>query len=204
MKYRPRWSVLSIGAIVVILLFTYPSWRRLFLGRASQGRYPAASDAQREALERFGRANRDSAATAYVAMLTVVPAPTNEQPTPVLRDAQVILSGSFVDMDGWRQGKGSVKMYRSADGALLLRFDDFTATNGPDLEVLLCANPEPKLPTELDIEGASRFPVGPLKGTQGNQQFPIPRQLDLLKYKSVVLYSEQLKSIYSYATLVGP
>ncbi len=133
-------------------------------------------------------------------MLTVVPAPTAEQPTPVLRDAQAIRFGQFSDLDALRLAKGDVTLYRSADGSLLLRFDNFAGTNAPDLGVYLSGNEAPKLATDLDVTGASRFPVGPLKGSKGNQQFNIPKDLQLARYKSVVIYSDSLQLVYAYAT----
>src|SRR5258708_21063116 len=114
MKYRPRWSLLTIGAVAVILLFTYPAWRRVFTGRAGASAYSAASDAQREVFSKLSKVNGAVAATAYVSMLTVVPAPTAEQPTPVLHDARPIRTGQFRDLDAVRQAKGDITMYRSA------------------------------------------------------------------------------------------
>jgi hypothetical protein len=200
MKYRPRWSLLAFGAVIVILLFTYPSWRKVFTGRANAGAYPAANDAQRDVLSKLSKQSGPIAATAYTAMLTEVPAPTAEQPTPVLPDAQTIRTASFADLDAVRLAKGDVALYRSADGSLLLRFDNFVVTNAPGLEVYLSGNEAPKTGIELDIVGASRFPVGPLKGTRGNQQFSIPKDLQLARYKSVVIYSEPLQLVYGYAT----
>ncbi|MEP7288784.1 MAG: DM13 domain-containing protein [Chloroflexota bacterium] len=201
MKYRPQWSLLGLGAILVIVLFTYPVWRKVLTGRAAQGSFPAASDAQREALSNIGKeTSRDAAATAYVSILTVVPAPTSEQPTPVLPDAQVIRVGDFLNLDALRTAKGTVTLYRSADSSLLLRFDDFVAVNGPNLQVYLAGSTDPKVPADLDAGGVSRFPVGPLKGSQGNQQYSIPKELPIARYKSVVIYSDTLKLIYTYAT----
>src|SRR2546423_6309123 len=106
MRYRPHWTLLGLGAIFVLLLFTYPMWRTLLTGRASTVAFAGASDAQREIFTKMGKDNREAAATAYVAMLTAVPAPTNEQPTPVLPDAQVILSGDFIEIDAVHTAKG--------------------------------------------------------------------------------------------------
>ena len=84
MHYRPRWSLLFLGALVVAVLFAYPTWRKFLVGKTSTVAFPAANEAQRAIFAQLSKDNRDAAATAYVAMLTVVPAPTNEQPTPIL------------------------------------------------------------------------------------------------------------------------
>ena len=200
MKYRPRWSLLGIGAIIVLLLYSYPVWRNVFTGRTgSTGAYPAANDGQRQVLDKLAKADRSVAATAYFAMLTVVPAPTNEQPTPVLTDAQAIRTAQFANLDDLRQAAGNVVLYRSADGTLLLRLDDFSVTNAPQLTVYLTGSTQPLVPADLDGNGVSRFPVGLVKGTKGNQQFNIPKELNLAKYKSVVIFSDALQLIYAFA-----
>jgi electron transfer DM13 len=201
MTYRPRWALLGLGAVIVALLFTYPTWRKFLTGRASVGAFAGASDAQKEVFSDISKkSGRDPASTAYVAMLTVVPAPTNEQPTPVLPDAQVILSGQFITLDAVHTATGNVTVYRSANGNLLLRFDDFSITNGPDLHVYLSGNAAPKVKADLS-GGVPEIDLGPLKGSVGNQQFPAPKELKIASYKSVVIYSESLAAIYSTARL---
>jgi hypothetical protein len=205
MRYRPRWTLLGLGAIVVALLFTYPVWRKLMTGRASAEAFGEASDAQKEVFSKISKdkeIGREAAATIYVSMLTkVVPAPTSEQPTPVLPNAQIIRSGDFTEIDAVRTGKGSVKLYRSADGSLMLRLDDFSVTNGPDLAVYLSSAVAPKTRDELSSGGMPEFRVGPLKGNQGNQQYNIPKELKVANYRSVVIFSDALRVIYSSASL---
>jgi hypothetical protein len=200
MKYRPRWSLLGVGALIVLLLYSYPVWRKVLTARTgSTGSYPAANDGQRQVLDKLAKTDRGLAATAYSAMLTVVPAPTNEQPTPVLADAQAIYSAAFANLDELRQAAGSVVIYRSADGSLLLRFDNFSVTNAPQLTVYLTGSTQPLVPADLNSNGVSGFPVGLVKGTKGNQQFNIPKELNLAKYKSVVIFSDALQLIYAFA-----
>ncbi len=204
MKYRPRWLLLAIGAVMVFLLFTFPYWRKFLTGRASEVAFAAATDPQRQVFSDISKKNgRDVALQAYAAMLTVVPAPTQEQPPPVLPDAQVILTGDFVQLDALHTANGKVSIYRSADGSTLLRFDDFTAINGPELTVYLCGSPTPKTKDDLSNTGVPEQSVALLKGTTGNQQYTIPKELVLSRYKSVVLYSPKIEMIYSYATLHG-
>src|SRR5579885_2944979 len=126
MKYRPRWSLLSFGALIVFMLFTFPIWRRILPGTSSKSGFALANDGQREILSQMNKLGAGVAPTVYTAMLTVVPAPTSLQPTPNLPDAQPIAKGKFdPPLDALRQSTGKVTLYRSADGSLLLRFDDF-------------------------------------------------------------------------------
>lgn len=209
MKYRPRWSLLSFGAIIVILLFTFPVWRRILPTGGTRGGYPLASDAQREILSQINKLGPNIAPTAYAAMLTVIPAPTSQQPTPNMPDAQPIARGNFEpSLDVVRRSAGKVTLYRSADGSLLLRFDDFDVTNAPQMAVYLVAIDKPPVDLktvikkeDFDIGGISHFEVGPLLGTHGNQQFDLPRELPITSYQSVVIYSESLHIVYAFATL---
>ncbi len=205
MRYRPRWTLLGLGAIVLALLFTYPVWRKFVTGRASVEAFAEANDAQKEVFSKISKdkeIGRDAAATIYVSMLTkVVPAPTTEQPTPALPNAQVIRSGEFTEVDAVRTAKGSVKLYRSADGSLLLRLDDFSVTNGPQLAVYLSSAPAPKTRDELSSGGMPEFRVGALKGNQGNQQYNVPKELKVVNYRSVVIFSDALRVVYSSAPL---
>jgi len=198
MKHRPQWALLALGALIVVALFTYPTWRRFLRGQAQAPAFQLASDEQRDALQKM---RKDLAGTAYVAMLTVVPAPTNEQPTPVLPDAQAIEGGKFAGLNPIQNTTGTITLYRSANGSLLLRFEDFKTTNAPGLVVYLCGTADVKTKDDLS-KGALEVKLGPLKGSFGNQQYTtIPESLPLDRYKSVVIYSESLELIYGVAEL---
>jgi hypothetical protein len=60
--------------------------------------------------------------------------------------------------------------YPLSDGAQVLRFEDFSATNGPDLHVLLATNPAPASRVDL----GDYLDLGSLKGNVGNQNYDIP------------------------------
>jgi hypothetical protein len=206
MKYRPRWGLLLVGALVVASLFTFPAWHKLLGGKsAAPGAFALASDDQMSALAKLfkDRAKRE---LAYWAMLTPQPAPTDTAPTPDLTDASAILSGDFVALDGLRIAKGKVTIYRTntggADGLLFMRFEGFSITPAPTLKLYLCDN---STPTILKGDKADCNLVYPLKdalkGTSGDQLYQIPAETPLKNYKSVVIYSEDLDTIYTYASI---
>lgn len=198
MRYRPRWGLLTLGAIMVIALFTYPLWRTFFTGGTPQIQFPLVSPEQRAAL--LGMPNREIAATAYVSMLTVVPVPTEVLPPPIPADATILLTGTFTILDPVRGAQGKVTIFRLIDDSVIMRFDDFRVTNAPNLVVFLSANEAPKDPTDLGGV-ASEWLAGELSGTDGAQQFVIPRELRLEPYRTVVVVSESLGMIYSVAKL---
>ena len=87
-------------------------------------------------------------------------------------------SGTFVDGEKNYQTSGNIKTV-TADDALYLRFEDFQTTNGPDLFVYL---------VEPGKETADGIRLGALKGNQGDQNYVLPKDVDLTKYSRVVIW----------------
>lgn len=200
MRRSPRWSVLILGAVIVLLLFTFPLWRTILRSGSNAERpFPIANEAQREIFLKMP--DRNLAATAYVAMLTPVPVPTQDQPPSAPLNVDASLSGTFVVLDAVHGGEGEVNLFRLVDGTAILRFEDsFKVTNAPGLAVYLSGAEAPITRSDMG-SGAPEFLVGNLKGSFGSQQFNVPKELDLTRYKSVVLYSEIMGRIYSSARL---
>ncbi len=206
MKSRPRWLLIALGALVVVALFTYPTWRdALKTWLASRGGistdFANVSAEQRDLLLQMRRTPDANPQAVYQAMLITVPAPTSDAATPDPALAQPIRSGDFITIDPIHTASGHATLYRLNDNSLLLRFDDFTVTNGPGLSVYLSANPAPLTIDDLQT-GKLQLLLGSLKGTSGPQNYTrIPPELDLTRYKSVVIVSDSLKAIYSSAPL---
>ena len=108
-------------------------------------------------------------------------------------------SGMFRDADSFHKGSGLATIYRGPDGSLLLRLDDFKVTNGPDLHVVMTSHPDPKNRTELMSE--TYVDLGKLKGNIGNQNYPIPGDVDVTVQRSVVIYCLPFHVVFSVATL---
>src|SRR5579859_5898334 len=147
MKNRPRWFLISLGALIVAGLFTYPTWRsalkNYLASRGSSSDFSNVSPEQRDLLLQMRHTPNANPQAVYQAMLVTVPAPTSDAPTPDPALAQPIRSGGFVTIDPIHTASGHATLYRMNDNSLLLRFDDFTVTNGPGLSVYLSANPAP-------------------------------------------------------------
>jgi electron transfer DM13 len=108
-------------------------------------------------------------------------------------------SGNFRDVDGAHRGSGSVKVLSNAAGGTLLRFAEFEVTNGPDLEVWLVKNPDPK--KSADVNASQWLSLGPLKGNKGDQTYVLPATADIADWGSVVIWCEQFSVLFSVATL---
>ena len=83
------------------------------------------------------------------------------------------------------KGSGSVTIYDLSDGSTLLKLEDFQVTNGPNLRVILSLNANPESSSEA-LE-AGFIEMSKLKGTIGNQSYPLPAGNDMVTFNSVVL-----------------
>ncbi len=202
MKHRPRWALLTFGALIVLTLYTYPTWRKLLTVRGgTTADYANASDDQRAIFTQMRKTPNANPATAYAAMLITVIAPTSDVPTPDSAAMTAIKSGDFIQIDAVHTASGHATLYRRIDNSLLLRFDNFSVTNGPNLNVYLSAADAPTTFDEMAV-GQRQILIGALKGSVGNQNYTyIPPELDLSRYKSVVLFDDSLKTVYSTAPL---
>ena len=123
-----------------------------------------------------------------------------DEPEEVVQEAPVALaSGSFRDADSFHRGAGSATIYRLPDGTHILRFEDFTVTNGPDLRVLLAEPGDPMSRDELQAGGYTH--LAKLKGNVGNQNYEIPAEIDLSQQNSVIIYCMPFRVIFSVAPL---
>ena len=131
-------------------------------------------------------------------MAAEMPDKVMEEPMPEAADTPVIVvQGQFQDADSFHQGSGSAMIYQLPDGDHVLRFEDFSATNGPDLHVLLSEHPAP---ASRDEVMGGYIDLGSLKGNVGNQNYQIPAGTDISRYNSVVIYCMPFHVVFSTAT----
>lgn len=114
--------------------------------------------------------------------------------------AIVARRGTFVDGDSVHKGQGSATVYRVGRDQVL-RLAPFKVTNGPNLYVYLAGHAAPRNSEELHAAGA--FEVGRLRGNIGEQNYPLPPGLDLVKFKSVVIYCRMFRVVFSTASLTS-
>jgi hypothetical protein len=95
---------------------------------------------------------------------------------------------------------GKATIYRLEDGKPLLRLEDFSATNGPDLFVVLSSSTNPD---QNGLKNDAYVQLEALKGNLGNQNYELPGDVDLSQYKSVVIWCRTFNVVFGYATLQG-
>ena len=124
------------------------------------------------------------------------PAPTAAPAEPV-----ALLSGSFTVIDRLHGAEGTATIYRLPDGQHVLRLENFRAQNGPDLRIGLAGHPMPRSSAELHDTGAGYLELAGLKASEGSQNYPLPADLDLEGYRSVVIYCRAFSVMFSSAEL---
>ena len=108
-------------------------------------------------------------------------------------------SGEFRDADSFHKGEGTATIYTLTDGTRVLRLESFKVTNGPDLRVILTPNADPKGRSDVTAQGYVE--LGKLKGNIGNQNYPIPDDVDPDSVNAVVIYCKPFHVLFSVASL---
>ncbi len=109
------------------------------------------------------------------------------------QDALLVLRGEFQDADAAHRGSGTATVLQGPSGGAVLRLENFSVTNGPDLFVVLSPSPDEY------VEGAIN--LGDLKATDGNFNYEIPAGTDLSKFQSVVIWCRQFDVTFAFASL---
>jgi Electron transfer DM13 len=91
---------------------------------------------------------------------------------------------------------GKAQAIDLAEGGNVLTLTDFDVDNGPDLRVYLVAGPAR---TEGEVEDF--VDLGGLKGNVGNQQYELPRNLDVGRHSTVVIWCRAFSVLFARAPL---
>ena len=109
----------------------------------------------------------------------------------------VLVRGEFKSIA--HETKGTARIYRLADGKRVLRLTDFATSNGPDVRVYLVAAAD--APDDETVKKAGFLEVGKLKGTDGDQNYEVPADLDLGKYRAVTIWCRRFAVNFGTAPL---
>lgn len=181
-----------VPAALIALAVAWWLGSPLFLVRMVDEAPPmAAGEMGKESMG--GAMQKDTAvpmsAAAEGAMASNAAEPATEQPM------MSGLSGAFRDADSLHKASGTAKVIEVAPGQLVLRFEDFNVTNGPDLFVVLT---RPGAPARDGVR------LGALKGSQGSQNYEIPAGVDLTDLSRVVIWCRAFNVTFGTADLAQP
>ena len=81
----------------------------------------------------------------------------------------------------------------------MLRFTKFATSNGPDVHVYLVATKDAS--DSESVKQAGFVEVGALKGNIGDQNYELPSDLDLNKYRAVTIWCKRFGVNFATAPL---
>lgn len=124
------------------------------------------------------------------------PGPGEPTPSPGSGERSVLADGPFRSLE--HETSGRALLVRLADGRVFLRFEDLDTLNGPDLRVYLS-----RVPASDDAHayGEGFVDLGQLKGNKGDQNYRVPKEVDLTLYKSAVIWCRRFTVGFGVAPL---
>jgi len=113
--------------------------------------------------------------------------------------SKLLASGGFHGVA--HETKGVASIYQSPDGKKTLRLSDFQTSNGPDVQVYLVASDDAG--DNDTVTRAGFVALGALKGNVGDQNYEVPGDVDLSKYKAVTIWCRRFGVNFATAPLRG-
>ncbi|MEV6201444.1 DM13 domain-containing protein [Streptomyces sp. NPDC051771] len=181
-RRRRRWAAVAVAGLVVAVagLVWFKPWA-LWVDETVNEALPEAA----------ATAAATASATASGEPAAGAPAPAG----PV-----TVAQGGFISHE--HDTTGTVKIVRLADGTHTLRLEGLDTSNGPDLRVLLSDAPvkEGKAGWFVFDDG-KHVDLAKLKGNKGDQNYPLPADVDWSAYPSVSIWCDRFDVSFGAATL---
>lgn len=122
----------------------------------------------------------------------------NEQFPTAAAASNKLASGQF--RSGAHETSGTATVFQLADGKKTLRLTDFATSNGPDVRVYLVAADDAK--DNDAVTKAGFIDLGSLKGNIGDQNYDLPADADLAKYRAVTIWCKRFGVNFGTAPLL--
>jgi hypothetical protein len=125
-----------------------------------------------------------------------------DEAMPAAKEAgvRVLGAGPFRSLE--HATAGEAQLLELADGSRVLRLEDLATSNGPELWVMLSATPASE-------DGWSAYDDGehlllePLRGNIGDQNYAIPKDVDLSAYASAVVWCKRFSVGFGAAPIAA-
>jgi hypothetical protein len=111
--------------------------------------------------------------------------------------AQPLGSGRFYSI--LHPTAGVATIYQTGDKTRVLRFTNFSTSNGPDVHVYMVAADDAK--DVATVENAGFVDLGVIKGNIGDQNYTLANDLDLAKYRAVSIWCKRFSVNFGAAAL---
>ncbi len=122
-------------------------------------------------------------------------APVQSAATAAPRSTTTIATGQLGFVDGLHNGTGKVDLLQTGTDRLL-RFENVSITNAPDVHVYLSTD------TGGAYVPANSVELGTLRATNGSFNYAVPADLDLARFRSVVVWCRAFSVLVTWADLV--
>jgi hypothetical protein len=178
---HPRISISAVvlGLVFAVFLLLWFQPQKLFLDQTVNEALPSVSPR----------------APATPASPGVATPGTTQEPAPAT-EPTTLASGTFRSLE--HETTGRALLVELPDGSHILRFEDLDTSNGPDLRVYLSEIPAGD---DWHAYGERFVDLGALKGNLGDQNYRIPRSVDLSKYRSAVVWCRRFTVGFGVAPL---
>ena len=123
----------------------------------------------------------------------------NEQFPTASAATNKLASGQF--HSGAHETKGMAAVFQLAGGKKTLRLTNFETSNGPDVHVYLVAATDAK--DNDSVTKAEFVDLGSLKGNIGDQNYELPANADLAKYRAVTIWCKRFSVNFGTAPLMN-
>src|SRR5580698_8073676 len=110
---------------------------------------------------------------------------------------QPLASGQFYSV--LHPTAGTATIYRMGDGTRVLRFTNFTTSNGPDVHVNMVASDDAK--DAATVEQAGFIDLGVIKGNVGDRNYALAGDLDSAKYRAASMWCKRFSVNFGAAPL---
>lgn len=110
-----------------------------------------------------------------------------------------LASGEF--HNGAHETKGTAAIFQLGEDKRTLRLTNFATSNGPDVRVYLVAAADAN--DNDTVKNAGFVEVGKLKGNIGDQNYEVPANLDLAKYRAVTIWCARFGVNFGTAPLMS-
>lgn len=184
---RRTTTLIAVGAVAAVVAAGCTSG-----GAATTARAPSAA------------ANAAAVATAASpaeSMMDDSPSPaTATSAVPGAAASTAAMMGGFHGVDG--TAAGTVELKKVGNGYVVV-FEDFSIASADHTDVVLVENTD--VAKTADIDQAMILSLGPLKGTSGMQDYPVPAAASggITRYHTVVLWDSAMGRAIAAAPLGG-
>ena len=192
---RPRRTRVYVGAAIGVVaiataLALFQPWQ-LWVDSSVNDAAPTGAVALAPAAPAAPAANSTTPPTSIAAETE-----TTTTPSVVTTVAVAPAPTNFISLD--HDTSGQLVLLQAPDGQRYVRFEGLATDNGPDVKVYLSTNPidGPEQAFDDDI-----VDLGRLQGNLGDQNYAVPAEVDLSRYRSLVIWCDRFNSAFGAAPL---